>query len=644
MRPGAALFLVAAAGRRLRPSGAAGRKRDTRAPIPKPQRRARMVETQIVSRGVRDPRVLAAMREVPRHLFVDPSERARAYDDTPLPIAGNQTISQPYIVALMTELLDLQLRTRGCSRSAPAPATRAPCSRRVAPRGLLDRDRAGARAVVGGAPLRARLRERHGPGGRRLPRLAGARPVRRRHRDGRARSASRSRCSTSSRPAAAWSFPVGGFFQELKVFRKDAAGKVTEQAILPVRFVPMTGEVEKTPRSRTDRSPENRRLATDFQGVHVPRLSPAVGGSLHLERRHLDAGGRAELADPDDDGLGLPARPRRLPRRRAVSRSSRSSAASSPTGSTGAGSCSARSSSSCRARLCSRSSSSRARVQVWIILTLSFVVGLAQSFGGPAYQALVPTLVDREDLPNAVALNSIQFNLARVIGPVLGGHRVLPPRRRGLLRLERALLPRARSRRCCFLKRGGGPSPPTGAGAREPEDGAARRARRSGRCAGLVGLAFVGSFCALPLVTFLPVFARDVFHRDAKGYSVLLAAFGVGAIAGAIGVAGFGHVQRKGILAVVDADDLRRPDGGLRAVADAVAVLRAARPGGRLAHGRLRAVHDARPGQRGRPAAGARRVGLLVRLSRRHAAREPGRRISGEPLLGRRPSSSATAS
>src|SRR6185369_3915112 len=58
-------------------------------------------------------------------------------------------------------------------------------------------------------------------------------------------------------------------------------------------------------------------------------------------------------------------------------------------------------------------------IQVWIILTLSFVVGLAQSFGGPAYQALVPTLVDKQDLGNALALNSIQFNLARVVGPVL---------------------------------------------------------------------------------------------------------------------------------------------------------------------------------------------------------------------------------
>jgi len=60
-------------------------------------------------------------------------------------------------------------------------------------------------------------------------------------------------------------------------------------------------------------------------------------------------------------------------------------------------------------------------VRVWHIWCLSFTVGLAQSFGGPAYSALVPTLVSREDLWNAIALNSIQFNLARVVGPMLGG-------------------------------------------------------------------------------------------------------------------------------------------------------------------------------------------------------------------------------
>ena len=60
-------------------------------------------------------------------------------------------------------------------------------------------------------------------------------------------------------------------------------------------------------------------------------------------------------------------------------------------------------------------------VKVWHILSLSFVVGLGQSFGGPAYSALLPTLVPAEDLSNAIAMNTIQFNLARVLGPTLGG-------------------------------------------------------------------------------------------------------------------------------------------------------------------------------------------------------------------------------
>ena len=60
-------------------------------------------------------------------------------------------------------------------------------------------------------------------------------------------------------------------------------------------------------------------------------------------------------------------------------------------------------------------------VRVEYILLLSFVAGLGQAFGGPAYQALIPSLVQKKDLPNAIALNSIQFNLARVFGPLLAG-------------------------------------------------------------------------------------------------------------------------------------------------------------------------------------------------------------------------------
>ncbi len=84
------------------------------------------------------------------------------------------------------------------------------------------------------------------------------------------------------------------------------------------------------------------------------------------------------------------------------------------------------------------------RVHVWHILCLSFVSGFAQAFGGPAYSALIPTLVDREDMPNAIALNSIQFNLAVTIGPALAGQDAGEAGREVVLRAERAVVSRAR--------------------------------------------------------------------------------------------------------------------------------------------------------------------------------------------------------
>ena len=70
--------------------------------------RENMVRTQLIPRGIRDPKVLAAMRKVPRHLFVEEALRSQAYGDFPLPIGEQQTISQPYIVAFMTEALELE--------------------------------------------------------------------------------------------------------------------------------------------------------------------------------------------------------------------------------------------------------------------------------------------------------------------------------------------------------------------------------------------------------------------------------------------------------------------------------------------------------------------------------------------------------
>jgi protein-L-isoaspartate(D-aspartate) O-methyltransferase len=75
-------------------------------------RRARMVDEQLVARGLQNDDVLAAMRAVPRHLFVPPELAAKAYVDAPLPIGLGQTISQPYMVALMTALLGVDVRSR----------------------------------------------------------------------------------------------------------------------------------------------------------------------------------------------------------------------------------------------------------------------------------------------------------------------------------------------------------------------------------------------------------------------------------------------------------------------------------------------------------------------------------------------------
>jgi len=77
-------------------------------PFPRADERLRMVEYQIAARGIHDQHTLSAMKEIPRHFFVPPPYDKSAYEDCPLPIGNGQTISQPYIVALMTELLALQ--------------------------------------------------------------------------------------------------------------------------------------------------------------------------------------------------------------------------------------------------------------------------------------------------------------------------------------------------------------------------------------------------------------------------------------------------------------------------------------------------------------------------------------------------------
>lgn len=187
-------------------------------------------------------------------------------------------------------------------------------------------------------------------------------------------------------------------------------------------------------------------------------------------------------------------------------------------------------------------------VHVWEILTMAFINGCAQAFGGPAYSALIPTLVDKEDMPNAIALQSIQFNLGATVGPALGGialHRFgmtwcfglntlsfLAPIV-SLALLKTRFLPQKTSESVLdSIKQG------------------FRFIRKQGAMEALIVLGFLMTFLAFPARTFLPVFAKDVFHRGAETYASFLTVSGLGSILGALTVAGLGNVRNKGRVAL----------------------------------------------------------------------------------------------
>lgn len=185
-------------------------------------------------------------------------------------------------------------------------------------------------------------------------------------------------------------------------------------------------------------------------------------------------------------------------------------------------------------------------VRVWHILTLSVLSGTAQAFGGPAYQSLIPSLVEKRDLPNAVALNSIQFNLARVIGPLVAG-------------LALASLGMV----ACFGLNGISflfviaailglrhvhVQPILLEGMRDQLKGGLRYVRDQPQLVTLTLLGFVSAFLGLPLLTFLPVIAKDVFHQDVGFYTRLMTFSGAGAVVGALIIAWVGKHRHMGLM------------------------------------------------------------------------------------------------
>ena len=188
-------------------------------------------------------------------------------------------------------------------------------------------------------------------------------------------------------------------------------------------------------------------------------------------------------------------------------------------------------------------------VRIWHILTLSFIVGTAQSFGGPAYLALIPTLVEKEDLPNAIALNTIQFNLARVIGPVLGGIALTKFGAVWCFSLNGvsfiAVIISLMLLHMTFKPQ------PSGASILSDMKQGFFFIRKQGAMEALIVLAFLMTALAIPMITFLPVFAKDIFHGGPSTFTTLLVFSGLGAIAGALLMAAMGNVRKKGRIALL---------------------------------------------------------------------------------------------
>ena len=183
-------------------------------------------------------------------------------------------------------------------------------------------------------------------------------------------------------------------------------------------------------------------------------------------------------------------------------------------------------------------------IAVWHILTLSFVTGIAQAFGGPAYQSLIPSLIPKETLPNAIALNSIQFNLARVIGPWVAGTALTAFGMVACFGLNGIsflfVIAAILALHVTHVR-------PTGVeGMRAQLTGGLHYVRHHPQLMTLTLLGFVAAFLGLPLLTFLPIIAKDVFHQDVGLYTRFMTLAGIGAVLGALSVAWIGKHRHMG--------------------------------------------------------------------------------------------------
>jgi predicted MFS family arabinose efflux permease len=183
-------------------------------------------------------------------------------------------------------------------------------------------------------------------------------------------------------------------------------------------------------------------------------------------------------------------------------------------------------------------------VRIWHVLTLSVLTGMAQAFGGPAYQSLLPSLVAKAHVPNAIAFNSIQFNLARVIGPLLAGAALATFGMVACFGLNGlsflAVIVAIMSLHVRHIP------PATSTRMRQELKSGLVFVRAHRSLIGLSVLGFATTFLGNPVLTFLPLFTQEVFGGDVNEYTYLMSAAGGGAVTGALVVAWLGKFRHMG--------------------------------------------------------------------------------------------------
>jgi MFS family permease len=193
-------------------------------------------------------------------------------------------------------------------------------------------------------------------------------------------------------------------------------------------------------------------------------------------------------------------------------------------------------------------------ILVWSALSLSFLTGCAQAFGGPAYQSLIPMLVEKKDLPNAIALNSIQFQLARIVGPLIGNfpftifadQLIAASVSFGLNGISFiAVIIALMTLKVSYI-----PTTGTGNMRSQLREGLSfvwrREALRS-----LTFLSFSSTFLGMQVMSFFMVFATDIFKTGVTGNFRLIMVSAAGAVVGALCVAALGHIEHKGLWALL---------------------------------------------------------------------------------------------